>query len=237
MTGQPKFKESLSIADLALMDRDLTFHPSPIQAPQYLTPEQIAHYNREAYINGLRVLSNEEVESTRALFDEILARVLDQGAHSYSIGPARMKYGAVWDLLTHPRIGSFVKDLLGDEAVGWGASSSTSFPGTAGSSPGTRTLPTGRSLPPGPSRSEWRLMMSKSRMPAFALWPGPSTMGTSRSGPAPTARTTCSTRRSITSNGMGPSSTMNCLPAMPLFTPTCCCTALRATNRSVSAAI
>lgn len=129
MASQPKFKEFPSIADLAVMDRDLTFHPSTVRDPKYLTLEQIDHYNREGYINGIRALSPEEVTNTRAFFDRILARVMAQGAHSYSIVSAHMKYGAVWDLITHPRIVALVKDLLGEEVVGWGAQFFCKLPG------------------------------------------------------------------------------------------------------------
>ncbi len=129
MSAQPKFKVVPTLAQLATMDRDLTFHPSTVQNPKCLTPEQIAHYNREGYIKGLRVLSTEEIAAPRAFFDAILARVISQGASSYSILSAHMKYGAVWDLITHPRITALVQDLLGDEVVGWGAQVFCKLPG------------------------------------------------------------------------------------------------------------
>jgi hypothetical protein len=129
LTSQAKFKEFPTLDHLAVMDRDLTFHPSTVQDPRYLTPEQIVHYNREGYINRMRVFSTEEITALRAFFDDILARVMAKGAHSYSIVSAHMKYGVVWDLIIHPRIVSLVKDLLGDEVVGWGAQVFCKLPG------------------------------------------------------------------------------------------------------------
>lgn len=129
MSNQPRFKVVPNHAQLAEMDRDLTFHPSAVEHPKVLRPEQIAHYNREGYIKGLRVFSTEEIAGPRAFFDGILARVMAQGASSYSIMSAHMKYGAVWDLITHPRIVALVKDLLGEEVVGWGAQFFCKLPG------------------------------------------------------------------------------------------------------------
>jgi ectoine hydroxylase-related dioxygenase (phytanoyl-CoA dioxygenase family) len=111
------------------MDRDLTFHPSTIQNPQVLTPAQVAHYNSQGYVNGVRVFSAEEIAGTRAFVDALIGRVMAQGGSSYSVKHAHMKYGAVWDLITHPRITAVVKDLLGDEAVGWGAHFFCKMPG------------------------------------------------------------------------------------------------------------
>jgi len=111
------------------MVRDLTFHPGTVQNPKVLTPAQIAHYNEEGYINGVRVFSDEEIAGLRACVDRIMTRVMAEGASSYSVKHAHMKYGAVWDLITHPRIVALVTDLLGDAVVGWGAHFFCKMPG------------------------------------------------------------------------------------------------------------
>jgi len=129
MTTQPRFKVVPTHADLAQMDRDLSFHPCQVQNPKLLTPDQIDHFNRRGYVKGLRVFSAEEIAGPRAFFDTILARVMAQGASSYSIISAHMKYGAVWDLITHPRLVALVQDLLGKEVVGWGAQFFCKLPG------------------------------------------------------------------------------------------------------------
>ena len=129
MSTQPTFKVVPNQAQLAQMDRDLSFHPSIVQHPKILSPEQLAHYNREGYVKGLRLFSEEEIAGPRAFFDAILARVRAQGASSYSIISAHMKYGAVWDLITHPRITAVVEDILGEELVGWGAQFFCKLPG------------------------------------------------------------------------------------------------------------
>lgn len=121
MSDQPEFKTYPTQDQLAHMERDLTFHPSTVQNPKVLTPAQIARFNREGYINGVRVFSTAEIAGTRAFVDAIIGRVMAQGGSSYSVKHAHMKYGAVWDLITHPHITAIVKDVLGDAVVGWGA--------------------------------------------------------------------------------------------------------------------
>lgn len=106
---------------LGQLGRRLQFHPSTSTNPQVLTRDQIETYNREGYLKGFRIFTTEEMVEQRRQFDEVLAAVLAAGGNSYSIISAHMKYGFVYDLLTHPLIVAYVKDILGDEVVGWGA--------------------------------------------------------------------------------------------------------------------
>jgi hypothetical protein len=129
MSAAPKFKPIPTQEQLARLDRDLTFHPSTVQNPKILLPAQIAHFNRQGYINGVRVFSAEEIAGTRAFVDALMDRVMAQGGSSYSVKSAHLKYGLVWDLITHPRITGIVKDVLGDEVVGWGAHFFCKMPG------------------------------------------------------------------------------------------------------------
>ncbi len=107
--------------ELGQMERDLRFHPCPNQAPAALTPEQVETFNRDGYLKGFRIFSPEEMAEHRAYFDALLERVLSEGGSSYSISTAHLKYGRVYDLLTHPRIVALVKDLLGPDVVAWGS--------------------------------------------------------------------------------------------------------------------
>jgi hypothetical protein len=129
MSGERVFKTYPTQAQLASMDRDLEFHPTTNEHPRVLSREQIAHYNREGYITGLDALPAEEVGRVRTFVDELMATVMAKGAGSYSVKHAHMKYGVVWDLIRHPRIVSFVKDLLGDDVIGWGAHFFCKMPG------------------------------------------------------------------------------------------------------------
>jgi len=69
----------------------------------------------------LDVFDAEQIAEHRQYFDRLLERVTAAGGDSYSISSAHLKYGRVYDLLTHSRIVAFVRDLLGPNVVGWGA--------------------------------------------------------------------------------------------------------------------
>jgi non-heme Fe2+,alpha-ketoglutarate-dependent halogenase len=119
--AQTQFRTIPKQDDLQTLERDLRFHPSQVQDPQTLTREQVEAFNRDGYVKGLRIFSSEEMAAHRAFFDALLARVMAEGGSSYSISTAHLKYGKVYDLLTHPRIVRCVRDLLGDHVIGWGS--------------------------------------------------------------------------------------------------------------------
>src|SRR5215471_15830981 len=100
--------------ELSGLERDLRFHPSTVRDPTTLSGDQVAEFNREGFIKGIRIFSDTEIVDIRAYFDALLARTLAAGGDSYSISTAHLRHGRVWDLLTHPRIVAIVKDLVGD---------------------------------------------------------------------------------------------------------------------------
>jgi non-heme Fe2+,alpha-ketoglutarate-dependent halogenase len=106
---------------LVAVERDLRFRPSPVTEPRTLTCEQVEAFNRDGFIKGLRVFDDVEIFEQRRYFDGLLARVMAAGGTSYSISTAHLKYGPVYDLLTHPRIVTCVRDLLGDDVIAWGS--------------------------------------------------------------------------------------------------------------------
>ena len=114
---------------LRAVARDLRFHPSNVEHPQRLTAGQIAAFNRDGYLTGIPIFFEAEIADIRSYFDEILARTLAAGGDSYSISTAHLRYGRVYDLLTHPRIVSHVRDLLGENVIGWGSHFFCKMPG------------------------------------------------------------------------------------------------------------
>src|SRR5437016_2725230 len=111
------------------MKRDLRFHPSTAANPQRLTAEQVAAFNRDGYLKGIRIFSEEEIAEIRRYFDQLLARTLAAGGDSYSISTAHLRYGRVYELLTHPRMVACVKDLLGENVIAWGSHFFCKMPG------------------------------------------------------------------------------------------------------------
>jgi non-heme Fe2+,alpha-ketoglutarate-dependent halogenase len=120
-SGEPQFAVAPEQEKLAAVARDLRFRPSPVKEPKTLSYEQVAAFNRDGFLKGLRVFSPEEMVEHRHYFDGLLARVMAAGGTSYSISTAHLKYGPVYDLLTHPRIVAYVRDLIGDDVVAWGS--------------------------------------------------------------------------------------------------------------------
>ena len=115
--------------ELSQQERELRFHPSTVENLRTLTAEQVAAFNRDGYLKGIRIFSQEEMAGIRGYFDDLLARTLAAGGDSYSISTAHLRYGRVYDLLTHPRIVARVTDLLGENAIAWGSHFFCKMPG------------------------------------------------------------------------------------------------------------
>ncbi len=121
MSAQSKFPIAPDQDSLDRMARELRFFPCTNTSPRLLTRQHIDQFNRQGFLTGLRVCEEREIAEHRAYFDRLLAQVMAAGGDSYSISTAHLRYGRVYDLLTNPRIVAYVKDLLGEDAVGWGS--------------------------------------------------------------------------------------------------------------------
>lgn len=126
-SSAPKFIPT--VEELSQVERDLRFHPSTVENPKVLRAEQIAAFNRDGYLTGIRIFSRQEMAEIRRYFDQLLARTLASGGDSYSISTAHLRYGRVYDLLTHPRIVACIKDLLGENVIAWGSHFFCKMPG------------------------------------------------------------------------------------------------------------
>ena len=129
MSNSPAPKFIPSTEELNRLERELRFHPSTVENPRTLTAEQVAAFNRDGYLKGIRIFSEEEIAGIRRYFDDLLARTLAAGGDSYSISTAHLRYGRVYDLLTDPRIVGCVKDLLGEDVIAWGSHFFCKMPG------------------------------------------------------------------------------------------------------------
>src|SRR5688500_12164341 len=107
--------------ELDSIERDLTFYNSTNKSPKVLTKMQVGSYNRDGFVRPIPIYSPTEIADIRNYFDGLLQRVIAAGGDSYSISSAHLKYGRVWDSLTEPRIVAVVKDILGEDVVGWGS--------------------------------------------------------------------------------------------------------------------
>jgi len=126
---QPSFAITPDGDTLEMTQRDLRFHPTTVTAPQHLSLAQLEAFNRDGYLKPIQIFPPDEMVEHRRYFDELLAQVIASGGNSYSISTAHMKYGKVYDLLTHPRIVAIVCDLLGPNVVAWGSHYFCKMPG------------------------------------------------------------------------------------------------------------
>jgi len=126
-TTTPKFIPTTD--ELGQLERDLRFRPSATEHPAILTRDQLAAFNRDGYLAGIRIFDEEEIIAIRRYFDELLAKTLAAGGDSYSISTAHLSHGRVYDILTDPRIVRHIKDLLGDDVVAWGSHFFCKMPG------------------------------------------------------------------------------------------------------------
>ena len=121
MTDVPNFKVIPTRDELDQFERDLSFYPSTIEIPEVLARDDVERYNADGYLTGIPVFDESEIKELRGYFDRLLERTIASGGNSYSISTAHLKYGRVYDLLSHPRIVACVRDLLGPDVVGWGS--------------------------------------------------------------------------------------------------------------------
>src|SRR6476619_1289393 len=121
MGNSPSPKFVPTPEELERLERELRFHPAVIENPRTLTADQVAAFNRDGYLKGIRIFSDQEIASIRSYFDNLLARTLAAGGDSYSISTAHLRFGRVYDLLTHPTIVAYVRDLLGEDVIAWGS--------------------------------------------------------------------------------------------------------------------
>ena len=100
------------------MDRDLRFYPSTVDDPTTLTTQQVAAFNQDGYLKGLRIFDDAEIAEHRDFFDEQLRKVMAAGYGSFTLSSAHLKFAKVYDLMHHPKILAYVHDLLGPELIG-----------------------------------------------------------------------------------------------------------------------
>ena len=106
---------------IATVERDIRFFPTSNHDPSSLSVACIDTWNREGYLGPLDLYDQRSIIEIRSYFDKLLEETLASGQDSYSISSAHLKHGRVWDILNHPLLVSYVRDLLGEDVVGWGS--------------------------------------------------------------------------------------------------------------------
>ena len=96
---------------------DLSFAPATAPRPRTLTAEQIAHYNREGFVQPFDIFTEREIAVIRRDVDAMMAAMGEQGAYGINCYQARI--ASIWDIATDPRILDHVEDILGPDIVCW----------------------------------------------------------------------------------------------------------------------
>lgn len=101
----------------AATDLDLSFAPAAPRAPKRLSAAQIAHYNREGYVQPFDIFAAPEIGRLRAYVDRLIADMGPGGAYGINCYQARL--AGLWDIATEPRILDHVQDIVGPDIVCW----------------------------------------------------------------------------------------------------------------------
>ncbi|MBK34838.1 MAG: phytanoyl-CoA dioxygenase family protein [Gemmatimonadetes bacterium] len=111
------------------LERDLTFHPVVNVTPSVLSSGQIRDFNERGFVFPIEVFSAGEIAYHRRVFDEVADEAMAKGWGAYSINGWHTHVGAIWDLVTEPRILDAVEDLIGPDIVCWGTHYFAKMPG------------------------------------------------------------------------------------------------------------
>lgn len=106
---------------------DLAFAPVQNTAPKRLTGAQIAHYNRNGYVQPFDVFSEAEIAGIRSYVDRLIADMGPNGGYGINCYQARL--AGLWDIATEPRILALVEDLIGPDIVCWASAILSKAPG------------------------------------------------------------------------------------------------------------
>jgi len=111
--------------------RDLRFRPVDPERASTLRAEDVEQYNVEGFLSGFTVFEPDEARATRDYIGWLLGEVVSagDGRGSYSVNGYHTVCAGIWDIVTSPRVGALVADLLGPEAVCWGTHLFAKMPG------------------------------------------------------------------------------------------------------------
>ncbi len=113
-------KTLLTETEMETLDRDLSFRPASPQTARTLTSERVESFNRDGYLLPLPLFTDSEIEYYRHHFDQLLENALATGSDSNSIVDPHLYDSTIYDLMFHPRLVAYARDLVGPDIVCWG---------------------------------------------------------------------------------------------------------------------
>lgn len=115
------FPQMYSSDLLKSLEREFKFEPIINNCPKFLQKKEIEDFNQKGFLTGIQLFDDDQIQKIRNYFDTILETTLATGNDSYSISTAHLKYKKVHDILINKRLIDFVRDLLGENIIGWGS--------------------------------------------------------------------------------------------------------------------
>ena len=96
---------------------DLSFKPGMPERAQTLTSEQVAHYNREGFVQPFDIFDPQEIAEIRNYVNGLLEAMGEDGGYGINCYQARLS--GLWDIATDPRILDCVQDVIGPDIICW----------------------------------------------------------------------------------------------------------------------
>jgi non-heme Fe2+,alpha-ketoglutarate-dependent halogenase len=96
---------------------DLSFRPAPEVPGRRLTAAQIAHYNREGFVQPFDIFPPAEIARIRGYIDRLMTDMGEAGG--YGINCYQGRLAGLWDIATDPRILDHVEDIIGPDIICW----------------------------------------------------------------------------------------------------------------------
>ena len=126
------------------MDEAIRFYPADAGCAKTLSRQQVQQFNENGYLRPLDALTSAEVQTARAYFESLLARVqaLKDGRNAYTLDGYHNRCRGIWDIAQHPVLLDYVEDLLGGDFVCWSSHYFCKLPG----GPEARAVAPGRHL-------------------------------------------------------------------------------------------
>ncbi|WP_147124658.1 phytanoyl-CoA dioxygenase family protein [Shimia ponticola] len=97
--------------------RDLSFLPASQADLLRLSEQDVAHYNREGFVQPFDVFDAQEIAGIRSDVDGMMAALGEAG--NYGINCYQARLAQIWDIATDARILDHVQDIIGPDIICW----------------------------------------------------------------------------------------------------------------------
>ena len=126
-----------------MTQKDYTFYPTKTDSPEFLTQDQIEHFNQNGFISPLPGFSIQEISRQRKYFDQLLQQLAEsphkgdphfggadkKNSVQYSLNCYHTKLRGIWETMYEDTLLRGVRDLIGNDVVAWATHYFCKLPG------------------------------------------------------------------------------------------------------------